>query len=224
MLTLPEKLMLLALDDEKGTVVFSASTALPYGLAGSLLIELQLNGKINLSNGKVEVVDETGTGDELLDQAINLIKSSKKKKDVKYWVQKVQSGIKDLEPIIVEGLISKGILRSEKHKILWVFPTERFPLSNVSSEQEIRNRIFQVVMLKNNPSDEDIALLSLVNACDLYHEVFAKEHRKTAKKRVKEIISEEKVGQAVSSVVAEIIVAVSVAASAAITAASSASY
>ncbi len=39
-LNLAEELLLLALNEEKGTVVFAASTALPYGLAGALLIEL----------------------------------------------------------------------------------------------------------------------------------------------------------------------------------------
>ena len=224
MLTLPEKLMLLALDDEKGTVVFSSSTALPYGLAGSLLIELHLNKKIKLNDGKVDVIDSSATGDELLDRAINLITSSKKVKDVKYWVQKIQSKIKDLESIIVEGLISKGILRKEEHKILWIFPTERFPLSNISLEMEVRNRILQVVIHKDKPGDEDIALLSLVNACALYNEVFKKENRKTAQKRIKEIISEEKVGQAVASVVTEITIAISIAATASITAVTAGSH
>ena len=39
MLTLPEELLLLGLHDKKGTVVSSASMALPYGLAGAVLLE-----------------------------------------------------------------------------------------------------------------------------------------------------------------------------------------
>lgn len=43
---LAEELMLLALNDEKGYVLFAASSALPYGLMGAVLMELVLQGKL----------------------------------------------------------------------------------------------------------------------------------------------------------------------------------
>jgi len=43
-----EELLLLALDDEKGKIIFSSSSALPYGLRGALLLELALVKKIDV--------------------------------------------------------------------------------------------------------------------------------------------------------------------------------
>jgi len=48
MLNLMEELLLLALDDEKGKIIFSSSSALPYGLRGALLLELALVKKIDV--------------------------------------------------------------------------------------------------------------------------------------------------------------------------------
>ena len=48
MLNLMEELLLLALDDEKGKIIFSSSSALPYGLRGALLFELALVKKIDV--------------------------------------------------------------------------------------------------------------------------------------------------------------------------------
>ncbi len=43
-LTLAEELLLLALDDAKGTVPMSASQTLGYGLAGATIMDLSLMG------------------------------------------------------------------------------------------------------------------------------------------------------------------------------------
>ncbi len=47
-LNLAEELLLLAMHEEKGTVLLRAATALPYGLAGALVIELVEAGLLRL--------------------------------------------------------------------------------------------------------------------------------------------------------------------------------
>lgn len=46
MLLLAEQLMLLALHDEKDSIIFSASTALPFGLTGAIILDLFFRGKV----------------------------------------------------------------------------------------------------------------------------------------------------------------------------------
>ena len=211
MLSLPEKLMLLALHDKKGSVIFSASTALPFGLAGSVLIELLLRRKVELVNAKIKILENTSTGNELLDEALNLIYRTEKLRDAKYWVQRLNSKIKGIKERVLEDLINKGILIRKEQRIMWVIPTKRYPMINAGLEEEIRGRIHQVVIQQDKAKDEDIALLSLINACELINEVFKKEERKRAKQRIKEITEEEQIGEAVSSIVTEIIFAISAA-------------
>jgi golgi phosphoprotein 3 len=54
MRTIAEELLLLALDDEKGTTQWSGTGALPFGLAGALLAELVLRGKMTLGDKQCE--------------------------------------------------------------------------------------------------------------------------------------------------------------------------
>ncbi|RMF61727.1 MAG: GPP34 family phosphoprotein [Calditrichaeota bacterium] len=210
MLSLAEKLMLIALHDENGSIISSSTTALPYAIAGTLIVELHLKGKITLTNGKVEVVDKTPAGDELLDKALELIMNSKKQRDVQYWVCQIVRKIEKLNLTVIESLIRKEILRKENHKILWVIPTKRYPIVNVAPEYEIRGRIHQILIQKDTPNEEEIALLSLIKACDLLNVLFPKTERKMAKARLKKLIENEVVGKAVSSVVEEILIAVTV--------------
>jgi len=208
MLSLPEKLMLLALKDKKGTVIFSASTALPYGLAGSVILELVFQNRITLNNKKVEVLNEAPLEDPLLNRAFSLIKVSKRARDVKHWVYRLERKLKGLKKEITERLIAREILRKQEDQFLWIIPVRHYPMSNAAPEQEIRTRIHQVVLQHDTPTEQDTALLSLIKACGLINEVFKKDERKIAKKRIKEIVDKERIGEAVSAVVNEITAAV----------------
>jgi hypothetical protein len=186
----------------------SASTALPYGLAGALLLDLFFRQKITFNGKTVEVVDPAPTGDTLLDETLALISGTEKHKTAKYWVQKIERKIKKLRDRIADQLVQKEILKPEEHRLLWVFQYQRYPTVNISPEMEIRQRIRNIVLLNHPPDDKDRALISLVKACSLVNEIFSGEERRQAKKRIKEITEEEKIGKAVSYVVAEITAAV----------------
>ena len=66
MLTLSDELFLLSLEDKKNGVGFSRSFELPYAMAGAVLLELSLMGKIRLEGKRVIMLNATPTGSELL--------------------------------------------------------------------------------------------------------------------------------------------------------------
>jgi hypothetical protein len=204
MLNLGEKLMLLALHDEKGTVLSSASMSLEYGLSGAVLMELVLRGRLRADKKNLVIVDAALTGDDILDEALTKIKQSKRDRNTKYWVDKLSRGIKDLKGRLLDRLIDKGILRTEKRRILGVISSQRYPMEDAKAEQEVRDRI-RAVILGGATLDPRIAMLiSLVNACGLVDEIFSREERKLARKRIKEIAKKDLIGKTVSDTVAEI--------------------
>ncbi|WP_171016820.1 GOLPH3/VPS74 family protein [Pseudalkalibacillus caeni] len=203
MLTLPEKLLLLGLHDQKGTIVTSASTALMYGLAGAVLLELTFYDKLDLHKKKVIVKDPSTTGDELLDQVLLHIHESTKQRTPKYWVMTIGNKL-NIKNRLLDRLIEKEILRKVEDKILWVFSRNLYPPSNPLPEQELRKRIKEAVFQDGEREERIVALLSLIKACNLINEVFEPDERKAAKKRIKAISSEETYGKAVSQIVSEI--------------------
>lgn len=204
MLTLPEELMLLALRDDKGSVIFSASTALPYGLTGAVLLELFFMGKITYENKKIRAIDKSQIDDPVLDDALSIMKVSSKDRNPKYWVQKINSKVKKLKQRVVDNLVEKQILNREGHKILWFFNINRYPTLDVVPEMEIRNKIRNIVLSQYEVTEREIALLSLMTACSLVNEVFQRSERKLAKKRIKELIENQKMSKDVSSAVVDI--------------------
>lgn len=223
MLTLSEKLLLLALHDEKGSVVFSASTALPYGLAGALLLELYLSKRVEFVDQNIKVVGTQKTDNELLEEALQLIATSDKLRDTKYWLHRIHSKVSKIQQRLAERLVQKKVLSKEEHRFLWVFNYNRYPTQDEAPEQDILEQIKDVVLGSTAANEEDVALLSLVNACDLVDEVFAKDQRKTAKQRIEQLVKEQEMGDAISQTVKDVMAAIMVVIMASTIAATSAS-
>lgn len=210
-LTLAEQLLLIATHDRKGSKLMAASTALPYGIAGGLLLEASMGGKLMWREKRLAVIDRSPTGDALIDEALEQIAMAPKERDAKYWVSRLARKIKKIERRTSESLVEKGVLRHEEKHFLWVIPYQRFPERDPQPERLVRERLYDVISGRIAPSDRHVALISLVFACGLLNEVVPKGERREAKKRVKEMLKGEAVGKAVSAVVEEINAAVMVA-------------
>lgn len=69
---LSQDLILLALNPQTGKTRFSFYAALEYGLVGSLLLDLVLQGKLEIDNDNRLIGAIAGnTGDEFLDRHLN---------------------------------------------------------------------------------------------------------------------------------------------------------
>jgi len=204
MITIAEQLLLLGLHDEKGSVLSSASIALPYGLAGAMILDLYFQDRIKFEDKNVHVVDHMSTGNAILDETLDVLCDATKIRDVKYWVRRIHSKVKGLNHRLADSLVEKNILEREEHRLLWVFSYNRYPTQNFAPEYDIRNSLRTIILYDQQPTEKETALIGLVKACDLVNEIFSREERKLAKKKIKVIIEEDEVGKAVSSAVSEI--------------------
>jgi len=198
-LTLAEELLLLGIRDEQGTVVSGASVSLRYGLSGALLAELISLGRLALDDrGRVRVVDASPTGDDLFDDVLALTAERKKPHTLKDWVLTLgPSKVKVLERL-ERRLVDRGILREEEGRVLWVFPTHRFPEMDGAPEQRVRERLRAVVLGGDHPGPRTCLLVALVKATRLTNEVFAKEERSAANARIDELSRGDATGAAVA--------------------------
>lgn len=94
-LTLMEEVLLMGLKDKQGYLSFWNDN-ISYALRGCIVIELAFRGRISMQKGSerrrfplaerlIEVVDDTLTGEVLLDEALKMMKSSEKM-SVSSWI------------------------------------------------------------------------------------------------------------------------------------------
>jgi golgi phosphoprotein 3 len=208
MLTIPEELLLLSLDDKKGKIVSGVSGFLIYGLTGGILLELSMHEKLLIEKKAVTVIDETATGDEILDEALALMWNSKKNKGPVYWVQKLNSKMKKLKERLLLRLVDNGNLRADEFKYLWILRYRRYPAVDLGDKTEIVNKLKNTVINQETPDSGTLALISLVKACGLIKTIFDKPDRKKAEKYIEEQVKKEPVGKAVSDTISSIQAAV----------------
>ena len=205
MLSLPEELLLLALDDVKGVIVHK--TPLKYAVVGAILMDLALANRVDTDVENLMVVNAQPTGDSILDEALQRIISSGEVKTIGYWLVNLSRDSRTLEEQLLQRLMEKGILKKEEHKILWVFSQRRYPQHD-EEEQEVKTRIRSIVLSEEIPDPRDVVLVSLIRSCYLIDEVFTPEELDQVQGRIEQIARMDLIGQTVSRIIEAIVQAV----------------
>ncbi|KAI9680783.1 MAG: Vacuolar protein sorting-associated protein 74 [Caeruleum heppii] len=162
-LTLMEEVLLMGLKDKQGYLSFWNDN-ISYALRGCIVIELAFRGRVAmqkdssrrrfpLADRVIEVVDDTLTGEVLLDEALKMMKSSEKM-SVSSWIDlmsgetwnlmKIGYQLKQVRERLAKGLVDKGILRTEKRNFL-LFDMATHPVADGGAKDEIRRRVRTVL-------------------------------------------------------------------------------
>lgn len=202
MLSLPEKLFILAIDDDQGAITASVKNKLRYGLAGAILSELAILGKIVSEEGRIRVADATPTGDPLCDHALTRIAAMKKP-------PKMERLVNDLakEPLFkqtAERLAERNIITIEKKNFAWISPSVVYPQVDGSTKYWLKARLRAIILAGEKPEAKDIALFSLLTACQLLRLVFTRDERQSARKQVNALVLGEAYGEALANLLSDI--------------------
>lgn len=185
-LNLVDKLTLLALDDDKGTVV--ANTMMfPYALASAIILELALLNRIEIVDKKVKVIDVASTNEPIVDAHFEKIKTSSKERTIKHWVQNFGTKGSKIKNASIEKMVSADILSKVEGKILWVFTTHKYPTQNPEPELDLRKKLTEIIAEEAQANLEELILLNLVVSSDLVKEVFGPVNVKETKAKIKEL-------------------------------------
>ena len=214
-LSLADELVLLAYDDA-GSVRVEAQR-LAYGLGGALLMDLMLAERVAVPDHRVAVTDPNPTGDPLLDHALARIGADRRGRKPKNWVGPLSKGVHEQ---VLDRLVNAGVLRREDQKVLWVFPTTRFPSASGGEplpEGEIRRRLLAAADGTGPVDPRTAALCALVRALSMEAIAVPDRPKREVRERFKTIVETSWPADAVRKAITEMEAAVGVAVSAAIT-------
>ena len=165
-----EDLLLLLLDDARGTLAASSSAQSLFG--GALLVELALAGLVEVedrpsrwTSAKVRpVADATRPGDPLLAEALATVGG--KPRSAQDLVNRIGKGVREQ---LQERLVHRGVLERREGRILGLFPHTTWPAVDVGHEREVRQRLQQVLVTGIDPDPRTAALVGLLAAVDQAH-------------------------------------------------------
>ncbi|MFJ7265012.1 GPP34 family phosphoprotein [Streptomyces globosus] len=183
--TLAEEIMLLSLDDESGLA--KQRQAAGWAVAGGILLELVLAGKVSVIGKHFELVDTTPTGDSLLDSRTALIETwmrGRGKRRMTEWLMKDQP---KAVAAALKSLCKRGVVVEEEHRALGVFPIRRYPEADGAVERELRERLRAVVLDGAEPDTRTAGLIALIHSAKLHRLAFPDGHRKQVASRMEEV-------------------------------------
>jgi plasmid stability protein len=219
-LLLHERLLLLVLDDEKGT---SRSPHADPALAGALLLDVVHTGAVELIDGQLRLTAATAP-EGVLNQVTVTIAEEPTSRSPRWWVDHLPGRLQPLLPRLADRLVQAGVLTEQHHKLLGLFAAApRFPEHDHVPEAEVRERLRAVLLGERSPEPDDAVLASLAGAVGLIETVVGKEDRQQAQRRAVELGQGSELGEAVRQAIKAthdaIIAATAAATSAATTAA-----
>lgn len=206
-LLLAEQVLLLALDDEKGSD--TSHWAGEAGLAGALLLDLGERDLLRAdADQKLVALDGQPPEHELLRRAYEAVRGSDRSRNAKGWVDHLQKELKPLREGLAQGLVERGTLSEDRSRLLGIFPRTRYPEADPHPEFELRHGLAEVLVNGREPTEEEALLVGVLDPLGLIDQVVPKEHRKAARRRAKDIGDQGLAGIAVRDAVREIQAAV----------------
>ena len=188
-LLLHHEVVLLALNDRKGT--FAQGLYL-YSMTGGILSELLLQDRIAAADdgkGDVSVLSEATTGDEILDEVLQMIATADKPRNLSHWVS-AAAQIKDLPHRVAGQLADRGIVTADEKKVLWVFTKRIYPELDGTFEDEIRQRMAALMFDEHaTPAPRTTVLVALAEHAGLLQENFAPAELEQHKERIRRLAS-----------------------------------
>ncbi len=204
MLNFAEEILLLALDEGKGAFKSFPELAMRTALAGALLMELALADRIDTDPDVLKVISTDPTGDPIVDNVLEILGQESYERSTTHWLNEIVWRKKNLWEQVLQQLVSKGVLKVEDRKILWVFTDRRYPLVDSQEVKEVRERLRELVFSVDIPDPRDAVLIGLVNACGLVDGLFSQEELESVTPRLTELARLELIGREVDRSIREI--------------------
>lgn len=204
-LSLAEEIVLLSLDDATGRPVGRAGMAPDLALAGALLMDLALAGRIDTDRDRLWIAEATPLGDEVADAALARLAAPDAPADARGAIPLLARDAAAMREVLLHRLVARGILRQVEGRLLWVFSERRFPKEEGRPEAaEARARLRGLLLEEAIPAPRDALLLGLARAAGLLPLIFSAEELEGVQPWLAVVTRIESLNRSLGTAVAEV--------------------
>lgn len=197
--TIPEELLLLALDPATGTTAQPQS--LDLGLAGAQLVELALAGRIAPDGDRIAVVVPRPTGDPTLDSALELLRRRGAPVRAVHWIGGPRLGLRQT---YLSHLERCGMVHAVEGQMCGVLPTTRYQATESAVSREIRARLDNAIRTGVPPDPRTAALAALAHAVGLGKHLYPGNEGRSSRSRLRDLIRHDPMGGLVAHAVMDV--------------------
>ena len=218
MLTFYEEIMVLLLHDENGTFLPVNEHTLNSALTGAVLMDLAFANRIDTDPERLVVIDPTPTGNPVCDRILARIAAESVTANSRTWIETLSADeasadqAETIREAALNSLVERGVLERRDEKFLWMFRSRRYPTIDGKVEQEAKKRIADVLFSDEIPDPKDVALICLVDSCNILHTIFSKREIDRVEPRIEQLRKMDLIGREMARAIADIERAIAIAA------------
>jgi len=210
MVGLVEEITLLLLRDEGGSFVRVPTWSLRYSIAGAVLMELADANRIDTDLEHLFLLDDTPTGDELLDPTLAAVAAGERQ-NTRFWIEHVAERADGIREAALGGLVVKGILEERDERVLWLFKTRRYPTAEGTVRQAVKLRLMEVLLSDDIPDPRDVMLICLADACGIFRVLLSGKELANLVPRIEQVTRLDLIGQTMVRAIDDVRMAVAAA-------------
>jgi len=183
-----------------GTLAIPAN--LRFGISGAELVRLAAARRVDIVRGRIEVLDTTPTGDELLDAALaSMAVGRRGGPSAKAWVARHRPG---LVHCYLAQAVTAGTVREERGTRLGFIPVTRWLVTDTARAAEARARLEAVATATGPVDQEQAALAGLASAAGVALVAFPGRAGSAARKRLRHASKRDQAPAAATSAAAAV--------------------
>lgn len=204
LLTVPEELFLLTVNDQTGRRAFLKSKKFDILLAAAILMDLALHNRIDTDLEFIIPDRPELTGHPLLDKALEEIQHSGVHQKINWWLLKLAEKGGRFREMLVAGLVQKGLLKMEREYVVLGFASNKYPILVKDHEVlEVKTRIKAIICTNDLPHFRDMVIISIAWYGGLLNLILSEEDILKYQKRIEQLARMDMIGQAVSKSMCE---------------------
>ncbi len=203
-LTLTQELILMLLNEETGYFHQVPGWDLNCAVIGAVLAELSLRRRTDTDEESLFLVDETETGNPVLDPILKEIAAEPVQRNAQYWIERLAPRAESIIDSVLERLVELKVL--ERHDggfytlAHTAWQTEAFNRSSEGTAiQFVKVRLSNAIFNSDIPDPRDIIIICLINTCDVFRFMF--QLNDEAEERIEFICKMDLIGRSIATAV-----------------------
>ncbi len=202
--TFAEELVLLTMD-ESGDFLALEEGVLGSALAGALLLELAFANRIDTDFDALVVIDRSPTGDAMRDRVLAKIASRADPMDARRWIRELSGDdARAAADAALARLVERGVLAPPTRRPRGKAASPRYRVIDAEPRRELADRVADALFASDIPEPRDIALVSLLDACDVLANIPPTADAARWRARARQLRSLDLIGREVAGAVADI--------------------
>ena len=205
---LTEELILLMLNEQSGYLEMVPGWDFACVMAGAVIADLALEGRIDTDLESLYLIDATPTGDELLDPTLLEISETRESSSTQYWIERNTVRSEEIVTVALDRLVEKGVLDYESGGC-WtlsraVSRSRTYPAAEGASRLEAKTRVLNTILSDVIPDARDAILIGLMHTCNGFKLVlYQEEDYQDSLERIETLSRLDLVGRTASAAVRE---------------------